>query len=58
VDTIVADWFALHECQAALVRPDHVVFGVVAHTDEVSALLGKACRQLGIAPAGTVSEMA
>jgi len=47
-DGVVADWFARYGCTAALVRPDHVVYGVAAHTDPISALLANACRRLGL----------
>lgn len=48
-DAVVADWFAHHRCEAALVRPDHVVFGTVAQAERSGALLNKARRQLSLA---------
>jgi len=36
---VVAAWMQRHECHAALVRPDHYVFGVAANADELDELL-------------------
>ncbi|WP_315779570.1 MULTISPECIES: bifunctional 3-(3-hydroxy-phenyl)propionate/3-hydroxycinnamic acid hydroxylase [unclassified Bradyrhizobium] len=36
---VVARWFERHGCSAALVRPDHYVYGVAADTPELAALL-------------------
>ena len=49
-EPVLAHWFAHHCCEAALVRPDHVVYGVAARSEDVGTLLNKACRQL---PAST-----
>ncbi|MDW5441135.1 bifunctional 3-(3-hydroxy-phenyl)propionate/3-hydroxycinnamic acid hydroxylase [Polaromonas sp. SM01] len=38
-DGVVANWMARHQCQAALVRPDHYVFGVAHSADGVDELL-------------------
>ena len=35
IDGICADWFTLHDCTAALVRPDHYVYAVMNSLDEV-----------------------
>jgi len=35
VEGVVASWFQRHRCSAAIVRPDHYVFGVAANTDEL-----------------------
>ena len=45
-DGVVARWFAQHQCAAALVRPDHYVFGVAAHGESIAALLNAALGQL------------
>ena len=37
-DGIVAAWFARHGAIAALVRPDHYVYGVAASVEEIDAL--------------------
>lgn len=55
-DQVVAGWFARHGCEAALVRPDHVVYGVAAQMDQVAALLGHACRQLGLTTPGAAAQ--
>ena len=44
-DAVVAGWFDRHGCVAALVRPDHYVFGVVSDL----ALLDDQLGQLAIA---------
>lgn len=36
---VVAAWFARHQCNAALVRPDHYVYGVAADEQQLRALL-------------------
>lgn len=45
-DQVVATWFARNECAAALVRPDHIVFGVATDATQIGSLLTRACRQL------------
>ena len=39
-DGIVADWFARHQAIAALVRPDHYVYGVASTLKEIDSLAG------------------
>jgi len=46
-DDVVNAWFARHNCAAALVRPDHIVFGVAGDAAQIAALLAHACRQIG-----------
>ncbi|MGK6307748.1 bifunctional 3-(3-hydroxy-phenyl)propionate/3-hydroxycinnamic acid hydroxylase [Variovorax sp. DT-64] len=46
-DGILAAWFERHQCEAALVRPDHLVYGVARSLGEVEALLQRACKTLG-----------
>jgi len=46
-DGILAAWFERHECQAALVRPDHLVYGVARSLKEAGALMERACKDLG-----------
>jgi 3-(3-hydroxy-phenyl)propionate hydroxylase len=36
---ILAAWFRRHECSAALVRPDHYVYGVASSASALLALL-------------------
>jgi 3-(3-hydroxy-phenyl)propionate hydroxylase len=38
-DGVVAGWFDRHECSAAIVRPDHYVYGVAATADELGRQL-------------------
>ncbi|CCE01623.1 bifunctional 3-(3-hydroxy-phenyl)propionate/3-hydroxycinnamic acid hydroxylase [Bradyrhizobium sp. STM 3809] len=38
---VVARWFERHGCCAALVRPDHYVYGVARDAPELTALLGE-----------------
>jgi 3-(3-hydroxy-phenyl)propionate hydroxylase len=38
---VLAGWFRRHECHAALVRPDHYVYGSAASPDELQALLAE-----------------
>lgn len=45
-DGIMADWFARHECDAALVRPDRVVYGTARRLADVLQLLQGAVRRL------------
>ncbi|MFM9927257.1 bifunctional 3-(3-hydroxy-phenyl)propionate/3-hydroxycinnamic acid hydroxylase [Variovorax sp. H27-G14] len=55
-DGIVARWFAQHACSAALVRPDHIVYGVAQDAAQTTALLQRACRSLGLLLAETAPE--
>lgn len=41
VDGVLARWMATHACCAALVRPDHYVFGTAASPADVGALLAE-----------------
>jgi 3-(3-hydroxy-phenyl)propionate hydroxylase len=45
-DGILAAWFDRHRCEAALVRPDHLVYGVARSLGEVEALVQRACTAL------------
>ncbi|WP_186418783.1 bifunctional 3-(3-hydroxy-phenyl)propionate/3-hydroxycinnamic acid hydroxylase [Bosea sp. CS1GBMeth4] len=38
-DGVLADWFARHGCRAALVRPDHYVFGTAAGAAGLAVLI-------------------
>ena len=38
-DGVVAGWFGRHECAAAIVRPDHYVFGVSRDVPTLSAMM-------------------
>ncbi|RDI26186.1 3-(3-hydroxy-phenyl)propionate hydroxylase [Pseudacidovorax intermedius] len=48
---VVRDWFARHAAVAALVRPDHYVFGTAARAGDIGALLDEAATRLGLATA-------
>lgn len=50
-DGVLAGWFAQHGCAAALVRPDHIVFGAAESPAQIAALLARACKALGVARA-------
>ena len=43
---VVVAWMQHHECHAALVRPDHYVFGIAANRDELKQLIVDFTRQL------------
>jgi 3-(3-hydroxy-phenyl)propionate hydroxylase len=45
-ESILANWFDAHECVAALVRPDHYVYGTTAEIAGVSDLIQKYARAL------------
>ena len=49
-DGILAAWFERHQCKAALVRPDHLVYGVARSAEDIEALMRRACKALGAAP--------
>jgi 3-(3-hydroxy-phenyl)propionate hydroxylase len=40
-DGVVARWFGRHECMAAIVRPDHYVFGVSTDARSTAAMLSQ-----------------
>lgn len=44
-DGVVADWFRRHQCVAALVRPDHYVFGVAPRVAAIEGLVSE-CRRM------------
>ena len=46
-DGILAAWFERHQCEAALVRPDHLVYGVARSPEDIDALVQRACKALG-----------
>jgi 3-(3-hydroxy-phenyl)propionate hydroxylase len=46
VDGVLANWMCRHECVAALVRPDHYVFGVARDAAQVIALADEWARRL------------
>jgi 3-(3-hydroxy-phenyl)propionate hydroxylase len=50
-DSVLADWFAKHGCRAALVRPDHYVFGTAGDAAALDALLDEL--RAGLAPGAT-----
>ena len=41
-DGVLAAWFDRHRCSAALVRPDHYVFGTAVNAAGVPGLLAQA----------------
>jgi 3-(3-hydroxy-phenyl)propionate hydroxylase len=45
-DGVLATWFDKHRCEAALVRPDHYVFGTTAEAAAIPALLNEAASSL------------
>lgn len=46
VEGVLSAWFDRHQCRAALVRPDHYVFGTCQDASGVNRLLSEARRQL------------
>ncbi len=45
-DGVVARWFGRHECAAAIVRPDHYVFGVASDAPSLSAMMSELSSRL------------
>jgi 3-(3-hydroxy-phenyl)propionate hydroxylase len=45
-DGVAAAWFDRHACWAALVRPDHYVFGTAANAGQLDGLLARCTRAL------------
>ena len=45
-DGVVQAWFSQHECIAAIVRPDHYVFGSAASTSALATLASELSRRL------------
>jgi 3-(3-hydroxy-phenyl)propionate hydroxylase len=39
VDGVLASWFSQHECMAAIVRPDHYVYGIASSAETLTAQL-------------------
>ncbi|KKB65134.1 FAD-binding monooxygenase [Robbsia andropogonis] len=39
LDRVLENWFAKHACTAAIVRPDHYVYGVAEHPNELVPML-------------------
>lgn len=46
LDGVVARWFGRHECAAAIVRPDHYVFGVASDAPSLSAMMSELSSRL------------
>jgi 3-(3-hydroxy-phenyl)propionate hydroxylase len=46
LDGVMAGWFDRHGCRAALVRPDHYVFGTAADAQALTALLDELADRL------------
>ncbi|HET7885909.1 MAG TPA: bifunctional 3-(3-hydroxy-phenyl)propionate/3-hydroxycinnamic acid hydroxylase [Bradyrhizobium sp.] len=47
-DGIVAGWFGRHECMAAIVRPDHYVYGVAADMPALSTMMSDLTSRLKV----------
>jgi 3-(3-hydroxy-phenyl)propionate hydroxylase len=45
-DGVVARWFERHECAAAVIRPDHYVFGVNSHGRTLAAMMSELSSRL------------
>jgi 3-(3-hydroxy-phenyl)propionate hydroxylase len=45
-DGVVARWFGRYECAAAIVRPDHYVFGVTTDAPSTAAMLSELSARL------------
>jgi 3-(3-hydroxy-phenyl)propionate hydroxylase len=46
VEDVTASWFRRHETRAAIVRPDHYVYGVANTPDDLDRLLGRLGEQI------------
>lgn len=57
-DGVLAGWFARHGCRAALVRPDHYVFGTARDPGGIAALLASAAAAVGDPAPSRVRETA
>ena len=51
-DGILADWFDRHACRAAIVRPDHYVYGTAHSPDGLAALASGLDARLRPSPSG------
>jgi len=40
-DSVVTNWFSRHDCAAAIVRPDHYVYGVASNAASLAAMLSE-----------------
>jgi 3-(3-hydroxy-phenyl)propionate hydroxylase len=49
-DGIAEAWLRRHECVAALLRPDHYVYGVASTPDGIPSLIDEAAHSLGLTP--------
>jgi len=47
LDGVVAAWMLRHDCRAALLRPDHYVYGTASTAPELQALLAERAAALG-----------
>jgi 3-(3-hydroxy-phenyl)propionate hydroxylase len=56
-DGVIARWFDTQQCNAALVRPDHIVYGVAADLDGAQALLEHARIAIGMAATSAPASM-
>ena len=45
-DGVLAGWFIRHRCAAALVRPDHYVYGVACDAQQLLTLLDRLQHQM------------
>jgi 3-(3-hydroxy-phenyl)propionate hydroxylase len=48
IDGVLENWFGVQQCSAALVRPDHYVYGVAIDAQELAGLFTALNRQLAI----------
>ena len=45
-DAVLENWFGAQQCSAALVRPDHYVYGVAADARQLAGLIATLKQQL------------